>query len=1196
MRSLLLVIGIYLMNILPSLGQYWNPIEQPILKNDVPVITNATKAQWLELDYSRIEALLYQSPQENLTKNKISKNIIKLPFHDGSFKEFYIVESSVMQAKLQAKYPHLRSYKGYCKSDPGINVRLNINGRNLHAAIHGTAGVHYIDEVNGKYIAYDVHSVTYDMDPNIPLCGVQDEHQNLGAHEDLVTRNITSGETISFRTYRLAISCTGEYGSWKGSVERVLEDMVTGVNRMNQIFENELSMRLILVNDNDKILFFDRDTDPYTNTANGGAMISVNTATINNRIGSNAYDLGHVYSTSCNVGGIAALSSMCTAIKGNGCTCHYRNDIDYMAAHVTSHEIGHQMSAQHTFNFCRGDNESLGNGFEPGSGSTIMSYGGLCGNNNVVPVGDDYYHNASLGQIYNHLRDGGTADGCAMKEETDNFAPEISLDYPNKFSIPTKTYFVLKGSATDANNDPLTYVWEQMNAGPRSALGSPMGNAPNFRSFPPSPNPERFFVQPKYILAGVGDKNEVLPRESKTMEFNFVVRDNHMGGGTAVWEGIRFDVVPDADGKEFKITNFDAPKEIFPGMTDTIKWEVAHTAKSPINCSTVDLYYYAGGSSDFSTDKWILLKKDLPNTGSAEFQFPNVVQSKVRLILKASNSIFFTINKRNLEIQEPSDPTLLLSQQMAPQKSCNTSDTISISALGYGGLEGDISLKILSDLPEGLEVNVPMMAKVGDEIKIIIYQTDASMSISTPIEIEAVSPNQDTTVATYYWDYVSSDHSQMKYVTPEADATGVPLLPTISWDPSPNASSYVLEVSKSPQFETDELVIKTTTTATDFTVGEILDKNTVYFWRVIPNNRCGSSTEYSPIHVFATEVLSCSVLTSDELPKPISSGGTPLVKVPFSMPNAGKVVDVNVKDVTIEHSNNKDLTISLVSPDETEVILVNRKCNQRNILCSFDDDSAIDVACPLNSNKTYKPQQALSAFVGLEMQGEWMLHVKDNNSGNGGRINSLGLEICSNSPLAAPQLVKNDSLYIKPSTQKIIYDWDLKAVDSDNEASEIRYTLLSTPKHGELIRYEDVMEVGDQFTQYDIDNYALYFKSFAEESDDNFDFIVDDNNGGLIGKQSFGISIAASNPTSTQDNILEGVVLYPNPTAKLLHIDLPSDEASIATVYTMLGKVVATQQLAGKNTSLDMHSLSTGMYYIRIQQKNKYVLKKIQKI
>jgi hypothetical protein len=65
---------------------------------------------------------------------------------------------------------------------------------------------------------------------------------------------------------------------------------------------------------------------------------------------------------------------------------------------------------------------------------------------------------------------------------------------------------VLTASATDAENDPMTYTWEQYDLTATSTFGpvSPTRtNGANFRSLMPTTSPTRYFPKLSNVLNGV---------------------------------------------------------------------------------------------------------------------------------------------------------------------------------------------------------------------------------------------------------------------------------------------------------------------------------------------------------------------------------------------------------------------------------------------------------------------------------------------------------------------------------------------------------------------------------------------------------------------------------------------------------------------------------------------------------------------
>ena len=77
------------------------------------------------------------------------------------------------------------------------------------------------------------------------------------------------------------------------------------MTRVNGVYEKDLAIRMILVANNDAIIYTDPNADPYTNS-NGSAMLGENTTNLNTVIMTANYDIGHVFSTGG--GGVATLN------------------------------------------------------------------------------------------------------------------------------------------------------------------------------------------------------------------------------------------------------------------------------------------------------------------------------------------------------------------------------------------------------------------------------------------------------------------------------------------------------------------------------------------------------------------------------------------------------------------------------------------------------------------------------------------------------------------------------------------------------------------------------------------------------------------------------------------------------------------------------------------------------------------------
>jgi subtilisin-like proprotein convertase family protein len=121
---------------------------------------------------------------------------------------------------------------------------------------------------------------------------------------------------------------------------------------------------------------------------------------------------------------------------------------------------------------------------------------------------------------------------------------------------------------------------------------------------------------------------------------------------------------------------------------------------------------------------------------------------------------------------------------------------------------------------------------------------------------------------------------------------------------------------------------------------------------------------------------------STDVPQLVPDPGT--VTSTLTITEGGTIADVDVIELTVFHTRIGDLTVALVSPSGTRRVLVDRVCgdalNLSNI--NFDDGAAqrIGDQCPPQPAGTFRPRDALAAFVGQEAAGTWSLEVADSSA------------------------------------------------------------------------------------------------------------------------------------------------------------------------------------------------------------------------
>ncbi len=1165
------------------------------------------------LDVQGLKSYLSKAPLEFKKEQGL---LLEIPAPEGEMKWFYVYESPVMEAEISARYPDIKSYIAYSKNG-GERMRFALSVQGFYAALDTEAGDVYIDpysELNtSDYVVYysKYHNPQYDA--NVPLCGVDHEEREAGISGPSA-QNRT--DIVNMRVFRLAMACTVEWGTKarRGTVEKCLADMNTMITRMNAIYEKEMAIRFVIINDNEKLIFLNSSNDPYSsvNTQLGRTILGMNTGILNNRVGANAYDVGHVLSVCYDIGGVALGGSACQNNKGAGVTCNNDNDLVNIVKRVMAHEVGHQFDASHTWNICQPnvpetDQQRAGSwAYEPGSGSTIMSYAGSCGVDNVVTSEDEYFHVGSLTQMYRKTNAGGNAFSCSQKIATSNHYPTVSV--PNvRYIIPMSTPFELRGSGTDEDGDQLTYCWEQYDLGPKVPLGTNSEEGPLFRSYKPSTDGDiRFFPTAANLLSGnLTHKNEVLPNKSRVLTFRLTVRDNNPEAGGVVWDEYKLDVTDQAG--PFKLIYPDRNERFKVGQSVAVTWDVANTDQAPVNCQKVNIYGSFSAAIREDDPNLIPLALGVPNNGEHNVIIPNKISNLFRIIVKAADNIFLTSSTGLNRIEEATEPTISISSSASILNICQPeAGEINYTTIGLGGFTGEIGFIISGDLPAGVEATIAHdKVTAGDDNKVVINTDNVVGNVSGQLVVKAFADGLDTVVLRTNINVEGGDIDFATTSLPANGAEGVSGLVTFEWNAKPDAVTYEIEVSSSPDFSNANIVERKQVTDLSYRMGVVLDKSTIYYWRVRANNNCRNG-QWSAIQAFITEALSCKEYKSGERDIVIGTAANITVELPLEVTESGIISDLNINLIKGTHNRLVDLVAYLVAPSGKEALLWSKQCgNQQNLNLSLDDQAPDFFQCPINTGRLYRtdvPRGAdkLEVFNGEQMNGTWKLRLLDAQSGQGGRLQELNLDICASINVQSPFLVTNQRMEIHPGEKLFVTRDLLEAQDNDNSASELVYTLVSVPAVGAVTLNGQTLAVGATFTQDDLNNNRLRYDSDADfEGDETFSFTVYDGNGGWIGITNFNIWIDQSVPVGTKDITLsQDVFVFPNPAYDKLNVVLTGKALSLQTYKLMdvSGRVVTEGKFSGQSNELDMNLLEKGVYILHITDGKQSVNKKVMKI
>ena len=679
-KSLLLsVIFLGLATANAQTGRYWSPSEK---RADIERAkgtfrsTFPTQYDLYTLNFNQIKNKLF-----TVVDQPGATCVITLPNSQGKMEDFVVNEASNFEPALQAQFPEIRAFSGKSTVDPSAYLKLSIAPQGIKTVIFRAGAT---SEFMEPFSADGGVYVVYNKSNNGPAmgwkCDVNDEFGGIVSPNNRNTGNAVLANNGVLKTMRLAQSCTAEYSNYFGAtsaaqVNLVLAAFNATLTRANGCYEKDLGVHLNIIAQSTNVIYYNAATDPYSAAATGaggawnaelqntlsGSLTGTGTTLAANNA---AYDIGHLFGASGGGGNAGCIGCVCTddtasttdKNKGSGYTSPGDGipegdtyDIDYVV-----HEVGHQLGANHTFTHA---NEASGYNVEVGSGITIMGYAGIT-SYNAAMHSIDTYHVLSISQIQNNLN----TKTCPVSTPLTGVNATPTATAGGNFTIPKSTPFMLIGSGADANGDALTYSWEQVNVDNNgtytaaNSVASPTkAGGPNWVSYAPSTSPVRYCpILPTVFNGGQttsGTGNivvEALSSVARTLNFRLTVRDNApYVANTKVAQTATANATITVDGTKGPLTvtsQNTSGISYTVGSTQTVTWAVNST-DTITGGANVDILITTDNGAT-----WTTLLAATPNDGTADVVMPTTPAVYCRLMVKASNNIFFNVNSTDFSV------------------------------------------------------------------------------------------------------------------------------------------------------------------------------------------------------------------------------------------------------------------------------------------------------------------------------------------------------------------------------------------------------------------------------------------------------------------------------------------------------------------------------------------------------------------
>lgn len=554
-----------------------------------------------------------------------------------------------------------------------------------------------------------------------------------------------------------------------------------------------------------------------------------------------------------------------------------------------------------------------------------------------------------------------------------------------------------------------------------------------------------------------------------------------------------------------------------------------------------------------------------------------------------------------------------LSTQSSDQVICSSNDAV--YSFNYQQTGGATTNFTTSGVPAGVTANILPTSLNANGTFDVTFSNLTNVAANT-YNINVIGDDgNETEVRIVKLRVLHSDFTAypQSLTSPVNGVSDMPSTISLIWSENINAESYFVEVSTNPSFST--IAYSNNGASLNFDLNGLLSE-TVYYWRVRPDNSC-SNGNYSDTYSFQVGSLNCgNVFTATDFSDGEILTTEDTASAPVNVSTGGLNIDSIETSFVINHTYVQDLEISLEGPPaigSQQVLLFSHSCpadtggdsanpgdgNDYDVTYSdlgvalFCDDAAVPSIIG-----TVLPVESLSSFSGLAADGVWTLRIVDPPewAGDGGNLTAFSVNICTLSNLSSiPSLINNGFNAPLNSTYTLL-STDIEATTASETASQQIYTVVALPTIGILENNSVAMSVGDTFTQDDVNTGIItYLNSETIAYADQFKVDIQNAANGWLPNQ-----IISMGTLSISEFELGNLSVWPNPANETINIKLNNNVSNSdvhVNLFDIQGRTI--QNLTYKANSnafvktINLNNVVSGIYLLEIKQGNKKATKKI---